>query len=1052
MTMLYKKNIQKELSDELFRNPTSEYRGTPFWSWNCKMTPAMLSKQIDYLKEMGFGGFHMHSRFGMDHEYMSDDFMSLVRACTDKAKSENMLAWLYDEDKWPSGFAGGIVTREPKFRQRQLFMVAPDAVKQREDFDELPEGVKPVADLSDELPPKEALEQGKPYYIATFDIVLDKNGYLESYIKISRRGRAKGIKRHFFCRCEPCTDWFNGYTYVDTLSKEATRKFLEVTHEVYKNWVGDEFDKTVPAIFTDEPQHTFVNTLIDPHVKSNSSPWTYDLPKTYKKAYGDDIIGTLPEIFWDQKDNKPSLARYRYHDHVCQRMSDAFMALCGKWCEKNGIKLTGHLMGEDTLYMQTWTVGEVMRNYKHLGFVGIDLLRNKLELTTAKQAQSVTRQYGKEAIISEMYGVTNWDFDFRDHKFQGDWQAALGVTVRVPHLSWVSMKGNAKRDYPASINYQSPWYKQYNYIEDHYARIHTALTRGKPVCSVAVIHPIESYWLYWGTRATSWDLRERYGAYFEDLIKWMLMGQVDFDYISEALFPEQTRAASSPLKVGKMSYDTVIVPPMVTMRRTTYERLRDFRAAGGRLIFVGEPPKYIDVVESDELVELYNESERVPFDKHLILDAMHSERELEIRLSDHSLAPNYVCQLRDDGKRRWLFVANAVYQKMTDYTHAKNLHFKVKGIFDPKLYNTVNGAISEVACRYEEGCTCFSVPAYPHDSFLFALDKGKRKPKATADTAPLPPYSLMKSYDYKGAVPYKTEEPNVLLLDMAEFTWDDNTEFQPLEEIRRIDAKVRELAKIPPKSGKQPWAITDECYEEHYTTLKFTFNSETEVENAHLALEDADVSIVTLDGVAVDMTVDGYFTDESIATVKLPHIGIGQHVITVKLPLSPKSYTEAYYLLGDFNVRLEGCDKTLVKKTEKIGFGSIVEQGLPFYTGNITYVCEFDVDEDDSTVQFHANYYRGALISVKLDGKEVGKIVTAPYNLNASGVKAGHHVAEFTLYGNRYNCFAALHCSRTDTDQTHPSLWFTRDDAFTYNYQLKPMGIITSPKILVFKR
>ena len=1050
--MLYKKNAQKTLSDSLFKSPTAEYRGAPFWSWNCKMTPELLERQIGYLKEMGFGGFHMHSRHGMDNEYLSDDFMSLVRACTDKAKSEEMLAWLYDEDKWPSGFAGGLVTKEPKYRQRQLVIVPPEMVRQRAEYDEGAIDAENHLDLSDELPMREAFEQGKPYYLATFDLCFDKDGYLVSYKKIGRKARAKGVKRHVFCCCEPCTDWFNGYTYVDTLSKPAVQKFIDVTHETYKRWVGDEFDKSVPAMFTDEPQHTFVNTLISHDAKIVlTAPWTFDLPKSYKKAYGEDIIATIPELFWDLPHNKPSLARYRYHDHVCQRMSDAFMALCGKWCDKNGIKLTGHLMGEDTLYMQTWTVGEVMRNYKHFGYVGIDLLRNKIELTTAKQAQSVTRQYGKEAIISEMYGITNWDFDFRDHKFQGDWQAALGVTVRVPHLSWVSMKGNAKRDYPASINYQSPWYKQYNYIEDHYARIHTALTRGKPLCSIAVIHPIESYWLYWGTRETSWDLREKHGEYFEQFIKWMLYGQIDFDYISEALFPEQTKVAANPLKVGKMSYDTVIVPPMVTMRRTTFERLRDFKAAGGRLIFVGEPPKYIDVMESDELRALYEESEKLPFEKLPLLNALKEEREIEIRLSDHSLAPNYVYQMRDDGSRRWLFVANAIYQKITDYTHAKNLHFKVRGYFDPKLYNTVNGAISEVGCRYEDGFTYFSVPAYAHDSFLFALDKGKRKPReATADA--LPPYRLVKSYDYKGTVPYRLEEPNVMLLDLAEFTWDDNSEFQPLEEIRRIDARVRQLANIPPKSGKQPWTLTDEEYEEHTTLLQFTFSSETEVDGAHLALEDAELSQITFDGIAVDMTTDGYFTDESIKTVKLPHIGVGKHILSVRLPLSPKSYTEAYYLLGDFNVRLEGCEKTLTAPTRKIGFGSIVDQGLPFYTGNITYVCEFDVDEDDSTVQFHANYYRGALITVKLDGADAGKIVTAPYNLNAVGVKKGHHVAEITLYGNRYNCFAALHNTNTNTDQTHPSLWFSRDDAFAYNYQLRPTGIMTSPKILIFKR
>ena len=60
--------------------------------------------------------------------------------------------------------------------------------------------------------------------------------------------------------------------------------------------------------------------------------------------------------------------------------------------------------------------------------------------------------------MSELYGVTNWDFDFMGHKGQGDWQAALGVVLRVHHLTWVSMKGEAKRDYPASIGYQVPWF------------------------------------------------------------------------------------------------------------------------------------------------------------------------------------------------------------------------------------------------------------------------------------------------------------------------------------------------------------------------------------------------------------------------------------------------------------------------------------------------------------------------------------------------------------------------------------------------------------------
>jgi len=105
--MLYQKNAAEKLDDALFQNPTSEYRGAPFWAWNCKLSKEILLEQIEALKQMGFGGFHMHSRSGMATPYLSDEFMSLIMTCIQKAEEEDMLSWLYDEDRWPSGAAGG---------------------------------------------------------------------------------------------------------------------------------------------------------------------------------------------------------------------------------------------------------------------------------------------------------------------------------------------------------------------------------------------------------------------------------------------------------------------------------------------------------------------------------------------------------------------------------------------------------------------------------------------------------------------------------------------------------------------------------------------------------------------------------------------------------------------------------------------------------------------------------------------------------------------------------------------------------------------------------
>ena len=104
--MFYPENSKPQLDPITFLNPPCEYRAAPFWAWNCELNEDQLLRQIEQMKRMGMGGFHMHVRTGMATPYLSDEFMQLIRACTDKAKKEKMRAYLYDEDRWASGAAG----------------------------------------------------------------------------------------------------------------------------------------------------------------------------------------------------------------------------------------------------------------------------------------------------------------------------------------------------------------------------------------------------------------------------------------------------------------------------------------------------------------------------------------------------------------------------------------------------------------------------------------------------------------------------------------------------------------------------------------------------------------------------------------------------------------------------------------------------------------------------------------------------------------------------------------------------------------------------------
>ena len=51
-------NIVTKLWDE---NSVKEYRPIPFWSWNDKLQPEELKRQIKWMADEGFGGYFMHA-------------------------------------------------------------------------------------------------------------------------------------------------------------------------------------------------------------------------------------------------------------------------------------------------------------------------------------------------------------------------------------------------------------------------------------------------------------------------------------------------------------------------------------------------------------------------------------------------------------------------------------------------------------------------------------------------------------------------------------------------------------------------------------------------------------------------------------------------------------------------------------------------------------------------------------------------------------------------------------------------------------------------------
>ncbi len=1037
--MLYPKNDKEKLDNDLFENPSCEYRGTPFWAWNGKLSDDELLRQIDIMKKMGFGGFHTHVRTGLSSKYLDDEFMDYVKLCLDKAKKDNMLLWLYDEDRWPSGTAGGVVTHNNKeFAEKSLlFTTVPYDEKMICDESPVPgNGQNPVRHNNGTL-------------LCVYDVVLNDDGYIESYRIIDESDEAKGTKWYAYEEYSTLDPWFNNNAYVDTLSEAAIRRFIEVTHEKYKARFGDEFGKKIPAIFTDEPQFLPKNNLN--FAKENGDiifPWTDDLPETFEKTYCESIFNRLPELFWEKADKTYSDFRYKFHNHIADRFVSSYCAQIGKWCEKNNILLSGHIMGEENLETQTLAVGDAMRCYRHFGLIGIDMLCDNHEYTTAKQAQSIARQTGKQGMLSELYGVTGWDYDFRGYKLQGDWQATLGVTVRVPHLMWYTMKGEAKRDYPACIGYQSPWWEKYSIIENHFSRLNTALTRGKAYVKVAVVHPVESYWLLWGDNEHTSFKRKSMENQFLSLAELLLFNLVDFDYICENELPYFANGGSNPLVVGQMQYDVVIVSGLETMRKTTIDILNDFEKQGGKLIFMGKCPEYVDAVKCDGVQHLYERAVHFDYDEGRLLDELEQFRFVDIMKDNGTRSDNIIYNLRQDNDNMWLFLANGKNPISKDVDYNGRIKIILNGEFDVTYYDTMSGKIYPLNCEYDDGKTIIKRNWYMHESMLLRLDK-------KAENANNIKYSIDSLFD---SVPDSSpatmfskcnialDEKNMLLLDIAEYSINGG-EWQAEEEILRLDNKARKQIGIPlrRKEVVQPYLIEEEAIE-NFISLRFVFNSEADISDACLALEDSDKAEIIFNSNRIDVVKVGFYVDRCIDVIKLGKIKKGENSIIVTMPIGKRTNLEYMYILGDFSVRIEGTEKIIYDKKDYIGFGDISSQGLPFYTGSINYRLKI-YKNDRGSVKIRVPSYRGGLVSAFVDGKFVGDIAFSPYILQTEVLEMGEHIVELKLYGTRQNGFAQLHHQSGVYFYQSPNSWRSAGDFWHYEYEFKKAGILKSPEI-----
>ena len=521
------------------QNNISDYRPLPFWSWNDELQTDVLTEQIQWMHENGIGGFFMHARTGLVTEYLSDDWMRCIEICSQEAKRLGMTAWAYDENGFPSGFAGGKLLENKENRDRYLeYKIG--------EFD-------PGATVS--------------YLLDTEDLVRVNRGvtgkkYLNVYVRYS-------------------------VSTVDVTNPDVVWQFIKITHEKYKEHFGERFSDLIKGFFTDEPEYYGYET-----------PYTPMVEKYFREKYGEDILDKLGLLFVEKKGYKEF--RYRYWLAMQTLLLEGFARQVYMWCDKNGVQLTGHYVEENSLGMQLKFCGGIMPFYEYEHIPGCDCLAklsgNPLP---AKQVASVAKQLGKKQVLTESFGCCGWNVTPGELRRVAGYQYANGVNLLCHHLLPYSERGARKRDYPAHFSKINPWVEDsFGEFNDYFSRLGYLIGESEEPVNVAMLHPVRSAYFDYKSQQSE----EGYGVakldnQLQDDCKILSSKGINYHFLDETLLEKYGFVKDGKIGCGQCEYTYLVLPHLLTMGENTEKLLKEFMKQGGKLLMLGEKPTHREGTE-----------------------------------------------------------------------------------------------------------------------------------------------------------------------------------------------------------------------------------------------------------------------------------------------------------------------------------------------------------------------------------------------------------------------------------------------------------------------
>lgn len=975
------------LKIENFAFPPDEYRPVAFWSWNELMELKEIRRQVCEMKAAGFGGCFIHSRIGLLTEYLSNDWFESVDAAIDESKKCGLKISFYDEDKWPSGFAGGRVPLENSaYRMKTLF-------------------ARPV----EQIVPLGAEAIGKHY------------GGIQVYKWTVPLGH----------------DWFNGTCFTDLMSKSAVKCFIKHSYDSYYQKYKDLYGTDIVYEFTDEPC-----TIYRANVPEGSVPFSEEFFEAFGELNGYNATDHLYKLFFN--DENAQKFRIDYFRTVNYQFEQNFSKQISDWCSGHNIGLIGHYMSEHDMYDQQLWGTKIMPNYRHLHVPGIDHLGLDIDYPiVAKQCQSVVNQYGKSRMMSELYGCCGQGATFEDRLWIATEQIQLGVNLLVPHLLSYTMAGCRKRDYPPNLFYQQPWWRVNPAMDIPLSRLCYAMSRGRCHSKILVIHPQESTFALWQTkyenllnicmnhkdvnpitqesRSKIFDLNESLNT----LIAEFLHNQINFDFGDETILAQDGEVmvedGETVIRIGMMSYKAVVLPEMHTISPQTVRILDKFKQMGGDLMAYRNTPELMDGHKSDVLEKFMNDIPKRTV-SGIVLSLKQKDDLVTFFPEGEYSGYLWTHVRRLENGEVLLFVSNLNRAVTLDGTLKINGGWKTAILLDHW-----SGTEKAVTVESHFDGIGINLSLAPVQSRLFLLgDSRGQFPLASLGST-----LSNKSFELTD-ISVKRLDDNAIILDTA--FWAEAGDMLSACQVP-INAIQGRLNKMKYNGS---------------LTLKFCFNT-SEVPLDHkicLVVEHPENYIIEVNGREVRYAGLPYWLDIRFLPISIrEYVVEGENHIVLRCNnfrygdlTSVNDYAARYgteiesiYIVGDFSVQGEytngSFDETywnisklkppfkylrtvsaVVTAPKDLLLGDVTEDGLPFYAGRLEYRTSLpELEIDSERIILRLEKFNAAFAEIFIDDKQAGHILSQPYEIDLTDIYKGGACLKIVLYSTLRNLLGPHH-------------------------------------------